>query len=107
MFKKTALLLTAVLLSGCASANGPYVNATTAVKNYTPSNQFSKTELDNDLRSGKITIGADLDRIRSTYGDADEMFVSEGTVRINYKLNSGKNIILLFEDGRRLSMWKN
>ncbi len=107
MARKTFLLLMLLLLSGCASVNDCAKNKLSPLKTYTPSTQISKTKLNDDLRSGKVKIGETIDYIRSNYGDPDSMFIMDCIVRINYKLDTGKNITLWFENGENLSMWKD
>lgn len=104
---KTFLLLMLLLLSGCASVNDCAKNKLSPLKTYAPSTQISKVKLNNDLRSGKVKIGEKFDYIRANYGDPDNMFITDCIVRINYKLDAGKNITLWFEDGENLSMWKD
>lgn len=106
MNKKVCVLLMGIFLSGCFSAAGCLRDKEAIVKAYTPATNQTKNELYKDLRSGKITLGATLDYIRQTYGDSDEIFVTEYAARVIYTLENGKKITLWFDNCRRLSMWR-
>lgn len=106
MAKKTFLLLM-LLLSGCAGVNDCVKNKLSPLKTYATSTLISKAKLNEDLRSGKITIGETIDYIRANYGEPDSMFIIDCIIRISYKLDAGKNITLWFENGENLSMWKD
>ncbi len=107
MNKIAGLLMMGLFLSGCASVDRCPERVVSKIKQYSPATQISKSELIKDLKSGKTGIGATLDYIRSTYGDPDSTLISSCTARFIYRLDSGKNITLWFEDGWRLSMWSN
>lgn len=107
MAQKTFLFLMLLLLSGCSSVNDCTKNKLSPLKAYAPSTQILKNKLSDDLRAGKIKIRETLGYIRENYGDPDNMFITDCIVRINYKLDNGKNITLWFENGENLSMWKD
>lgn len=107
MVKRIILLSIILFLCGCAAVDTCSKNKFSPVKAYMFSTQASKNKLDSDLRSGKIGIGDELDSIRSNYGDPDNIFTSKCIVRINYIIDPNKSIILWFEDGKHLSMWKD
>ena len=102
------LLIIGVFISGCAApANECVKNRIMQVKEYSLSTIESKNKLSQDLRIGKIGLGEGLAQIRTSYGDADDIFVSGCIVRLTYKIGAGKNITLWFEDGEHLTMWSN
>ena len=101
-----ALLAAGVFLSGCGAVN-ECVKGVSLEKQYSSANPDSKNQLSDDLRSGKLKLGDSIDDIRSIYGDADNMLVAHCSVRLIYKLSTGKNMTLWFDDGWHLSMWSD
>lgn len=103
-----SLLFLMVFLSGCAgSAANCIPKGFSKDIIYVMSTEKSKSKLFEDLRSGRLVLKSSLDDVRLNYGDADDIFVSDCNVRLIYRLDSGKNITLWFEDGQHLSMWSN
>lgn len=105
-FIPALILISGIFLSGCASL-GPCSGKLSASGTHQPATDTAKTRLSQDLRSGKVNTGAKLSDIRLNYGDPDDMFVADCTVRFIYRLGSGKKVTLWFEDGERLSMWSS
>lgn len=103
-----SLLFLFLFLSGCA-VSSPSCSSKGFSKDisYVMSTRESKNRLAEALRSGELALRASLDDIRANYGDADDIFVSGCNIRIIYRMDSGKNVTLWFEDGQHLSMWSN
>lgn len=101
-----ALLAVGIFLSGCGAVN-KCVKGVSSEKQYSSATLDSKKQLNDDLRSGKLELGASIDDIKSIYGDADNMLVAHCSVRMIYKLSTGKNMTLWFDDGWHLSMWSD
>jgi uncharacterized protein YceK len=106
MKKTFILLVVGLLLCGCASTAGQCLQRDIK-KSYAPATEALKNNLSQDLASGKVAIGATIDSVRSSYGQPDDMLVSGCTARLIYRLDSGKNVTLWFDDGWQLSMWSN
>lgn len=99
--KKLLFLLFCLCMLGCSSA--PKVEAPKA---YPVANAETKQKLLQDLRAGRIALGASIEQIRMTYGDSDTMKVSAGgKKRLVY--TNGKNITLFSEDGETLASWQD
>lgn len=106
MDKAVILLAVGLLLSGCAPAASQCLQRDIK-KSYAPTTEALKNNLLQDLASGKVAIGVTIDDVRSSYGQPDDMLVSGCTARLIYRLASGKNVTLWFDDGWQLSMWSN
>ena len=106
MKKTIVLLVIGLLLAGCASTASQCLQRDIK-KSYAPATEALKNNLAQDLASGKVTLGATIDDLRSNYGQPDDMLVSGCTARLIYRLNSGKRVTLWFDDGWQLSMWSN
>lgn len=104
--KSMCFLFIIIFLSGCVSTRSCFENTSLEIKDYAAASLESKDGLRKDLRSGKVNIDTTLDRIRTAYGEPDNMLVSGCIVRIIYRAESG-NITLWFDDGRHLSMWSD
>jgi hypothetical protein len=99
-------LVMGLFLPGCGAAT-QCVKGASVEKVYSSATPDSKNALHADLRSGKVTLGATLDYIKSSYGDPDSMLIANCTARVIYKLASGRNLTLWFDDGWHLSMWSD
>lgn len=104
MQRSVFLLLIGLAACGCAATSNPCLKQDIK-KAYTAASQPSKESLLKDLVSGQINNSTNIDYIRSTYGDADDMLVTSCTIRLIYRLSQDKSITLWFEDGWNLSMW--
>lgn len=107
---KSALMMLVIgmFISGCAAATNKCLKDNNMrVSGHKTATAESKNILAQDLRTGNIDLGESLDKIRMTYGDADDIFVSGCVVRLIYRIDADKDVTLWFEDGKQLSMWSN
>jgi len=107
MKRMSVLLSCLFLLCGCAGVSNCADLKSALEKPAKPSSSALKAGLAQDLRAGKIAIGAGIDAIRSQYGQPDDILVTGCTVRMLYRQEDAKNINLWFSDGVHLSAWSN
>lgn len=107
MKRMLVLLGCLFLFCGCAGVSNCVDVKSALAKPAKPSSSELKSALAQDLRSGKVGIGAALETIRADYGQPDDILVAGCTVRILYRQEKAKNINLWFNDGAHLSMWSN